>query len=424
MNEYDSIIKSIRNHLGFYKKDNDTLYNNCVLLFAFNGTGKTRLSYEFAHKDRINNQHHTLYYNAFTEDLFTWNNDLEGNTDRYMVINTDSALIRAFDGYDYDEGINAHLSTLVGFKAHFESHEHDSEGKIIDHPGDNIPREVWFSRKISDTKSADYIKISRGEERLFVWCVFRYLIDQVVNGDPNFKNIQYIYIDDPMSSLDDNNVMRFSAQLYELINKCHKDVVSHFVATNQQDTLGLPHFIISTHHSVFYNTMRNGLESSFGYSLYRDYSQSNNGNIVFTHYNYPTPVFYHLSMLTQIKKEFDKLDDGKPCNLQNYHFNVMRGILEQFTQLFGQRRHGAFGHILDDIVFHFNGEEYTAQDADNAGFTQLMTNALNALSHSGNNMFEPPMLSTDNIQLLRDIFEHIKNKYNIEIPPIDPPIIK
>lgn len=424
MNEYDPIIKNIRNHLGFYQKDNTILYNNCVLIYAFNGTGKTRLSYEFAHKDRDGDKHHTLYYNAFTEDLFTWNNDLEGNAERYMVINTDSALIRAFNGYNYDDGINAHLSTLVGFKAHFESHEHDSEGNVIEHPGDNIPREVWFSRQISDTESVNYIKISRGEERLFVWCVFRYLIDQVVNGDPNFKNIKYIYIDDPMSSLDDNNVMLFSAQLYKLINKCHEDVYKYSEYTTKQDKLGLPEFIISTHHAVFYNTMRNGLKSSFGYSLYRDFSQSKNGNLVFTYYNYPTPVFYHLSMLAQIKKEFDKLDNGEPCGLQKNHFNIMRGIIEQFTQVLGQRKHGAFGHVLDGIVFHFNGEEYTAQDADDTGFIQLKDqamSALNAYSHLGNTMFEPAMLSSDGIHLLRDIFDHIVSKYHIELPQIDPP---
>jgi hypothetical protein len=28
----------------------------------------------------------TLYFNAFTEDLFHWNNDLENDTDRYLII--------------------------------------------------------------------------------------------------------------------------------------------------------------------------------------------------------------------------------------------------------------------------------------------------------------------------------------------------
>ena len=44
-----------------------------VLLFAYNRTGKTRLSMEFKDigKRQNNSQADTLFFNAFTEDLFT-----------------------------------------------------------------------------------------------------------------------------------------------------------------------------------------------------------------------------------------------------------------------------------------------------------------------------------------------------------------
>lgn len=50
-----------------------------VLLYAYNGTGKTRLSMEFKNRGRDTeaNTRDTLYFNAFTEDLFYWDNDLE-----------------------------------------------------------------------------------------------------------------------------------------------------------------------------------------------------------------------------------------------------------------------------------------------------------------------------------------------------------
>lgn len=43
-----------------------------VLLYAYNGTGKTRLSMEFKNRGRNTeaNTRDTLYFNAFTEDLF------------------------------------------------------------------------------------------------------------------------------------------------------------------------------------------------------------------------------------------------------------------------------------------------------------------------------------------------------------------
>ena len=66
------------------------------LIYAFNGAGKTRLSRAF--KELVSPKHEeeeaqdgdtgvkVLYYNAFTEDLFYWDNDLEKDTDRKLLI--------------------------------------------------------------------------------------------------------------------------------------------------------------------------------------------------------------------------------------------------------------------------------------------------------------------------------------------------
>ncbi len=64
------------------------------LIYAFNGTGKTRLSREFkeliAPKNPETEEEETgikiLYYNAFTEDLFYWDNDLDNDIDRKLKI--------------------------------------------------------------------------------------------------------------------------------------------------------------------------------------------------------------------------------------------------------------------------------------------------------------------------------------------------
>jgi hypothetical protein len=51
------------------------------LIYAFNGMGKTRLSREFkqliSDEDTEQSRTKILYYNAFTEDLFYWDNDNE-----------------------------------------------------------------------------------------------------------------------------------------------------------------------------------------------------------------------------------------------------------------------------------------------------------------------------------------------------------
>lgn len=69
----------------------DDLNNvNYVLLFAYNGTGKTRLSMEFKNAGKKEGSSDTLYFNAYTEDLFFWDNDLENDTERYLRLNTAS----------------------------------------------------------------------------------------------------------------------------------------------------------------------------------------------------------------------------------------------------------------------------------------------------------------------------------------------
>ena len=71
------------------------------LIYAFNGTGKTRLSGEFKEliapkddgQDAIDDaeqaplsRHKILYYNAFTEDLFYWDNDLDADAEPKLKI--------------------------------------------------------------------------------------------------------------------------------------------------------------------------------------------------------------------------------------------------------------------------------------------------------------------------------------------------
>ena len=78
------------------------------LIYAFNGIGKTRLSKTFrllvATKNDIDIEQTGLaskkiiYYNAFTEDLFYWDNDLENDVDLKLKIHSNS-----FTGWVFDE---------------------------------------------------------------------------------------------------------------------------------------------------------------------------------------------------------------------------------------------------------------------------------------------------------------------------------
>lgn len=74
------------------------------LIYAFNGTGKTRLSREFKQlvaprndEDEVEqselSRNKFLYYNAFTEDLFFWDNDLAQDAEPRLRINPIRLLI-------------------------------------------------------------------------------------------------------------------------------------------------------------------------------------------------------------------------------------------------------------------------------------------------------------------------------------------
>jgi len=169
----------------------------CYLLFAYNGTGKTRLSSAFKDlgKKPIRGTDEktadTLYYNAFTEDLFTWNNDLAGDTDRRLLFNKDSRFFRGLDGFAIDTRIRPLLDRYADcdFTLFFD------EGYVV------FSREV---RKGNSTVTEDRIKVSRGEENIFIWCFFLAVAQLAIDSEPAYEWVKYIYIDDPISSLDDN----------------------------------------------------------------------------------------------------------------------------------------------------------------------------------------------------------------------------
>lgn len=75
--------------------------SDLVLLYAYNGTGKTRISMEFKNRGKRSgeDQRDTLYFNAFTEDLFYWDNDLENDTERVLKINAQSKFLVALKNW-------------------------------------------------------------------------------------------------------------------------------------------------------------------------------------------------------------------------------------------------------------------------------------------------------------------------------------
>lgn len=390
----DEIISSLRD---VFEEDRYGQYTNCALVFAYNGTGKTRLSYDFSHYGRGEDApQHTLYYNAYTEDLFTWDNDHENNTDHRLIINQNSVLIQGLAGTNIEESLRKYLNIFTDIDFAFKY-----EGSPSDPPS-----YVVFSKTVNDNE-IENIKISRGEERLFVWCFFRCIVDQVLGGNPAYNAIEYIYIDDPMSSLDDNNVIAFAAQLYNVIRDSLRN--ERRVINSGTEELRRIKFIVSSHHALFFHVMVHGLggDPKLGrFYLHRD---KQTDELTLKSMSDKTPFYYNVAMMSEIQ---EAIQEDK---LYTYHFTIMRSVMEKIAEFFGHRD---YRYILDGITYKGNHFEEAA--FSRGELVDLYSRIVNVFSHQGQ-FFSPTLMNEDNKDSIKTIFNHIKRKYQFILPDLDDP---
>ena len=172
----------------------------------------------------------TLYFNAYTEDLFVWHNDLDRDTDRHLTINENSSFFNGLKELALDEAIAGYLSRYADFDF-------------------DIDYEKWVVtfRKGDEER----IKISRGEEKIFIWCMFMAICERVIDRHPSYQWVKHLYIDDPISSLDDNNAIALACDLAALLRKA---------ATREDNGERDPlRTVFSSHHALFFNVMCNEL---------------------------------------------------------------------------------------------------------------------------------------------------------------------
>ena len=102
------------------------------LIYAFNGVGKTRLSRAFKElispKDQDDELEEykikVLYYNAFTEDLFYWDNDLDADSDRKLKIQPNSFTDWVLKDQGQERNIVTHFQRYTSHKLTPHSMKH------------------------------------------------------------------------------------------------------------------------------------------------------------------------------------------------------------------------------------------------------------------------------------------------------------
>ena len=346
-------FSSIKEIAEYFKKLLDE--KKYIVLFAYNGTGKTRLSGEFKSLGQQLNEEtgektaDTLYYNAFTEDLFYWDNDLDNDTERVLKFNKSSRFFNGLKDLDMDNMIRPLLQRYADFD--FSINYDDAS--------------INFYREES-TQRIDNIKVSRGEENIFIWCFFLAIVQLVIDKAEAYEWVKYIYVDDPISSLDDNNVIA---------------VASHLAALMKGEGVKV---IVSSHHTLFLNVLCN--EISRAEQLFLQESKDNATYILKD--TTKTPFFHHVALLKELKKASDT------GILYTYHFNILRNILEKTASFHG------YAHFSSCI---------RKGDAENE---PVYTRIVNLLSHGNYSLFDPKEMVEENKEYFRNILNNFLEDYN------------
>lgn len=313
-------------------KDNN---KKVQLIYAFNGNGKTRLSREFkalvSPKIEIDQEEtedaglenkKILYYNAFTEDLFYWDNDLKEDAKPKLKIHPNVFTKWIFEDQGQDQNVVKFFQHYTddklnpSFNSQYTTKNNDEREITV-----NAFTEVIFSYKRGNNSIANNIKVSKGEESCFIWSVFYALLEQVVSvlnvveesdrETNQFDNLNYIFIDDPVTSLDDNHLIQMAVDLAEVIRKSESELK----------------FIITTHNPIFYNVLYNEINKKKCYMLERledgtfDLSEKkSDSNKNFS---------YHLH-LKAILEEAVAND-----NIEKFHFTLLGNLYEKTASFLG-----------------------------------------------------------------------------------------
>jgi hypothetical protein len=358
LDDLDALVNHMRNKLDEKKY---------LLLFAYNGTGKTRLSMGFKDAGKTDDSADTLYFNAFTEDLFSWDNDLDNDTQRVLKLNADSRFFAGLQELEMDNRIRPLLQRYADF-----------DFKI-----DTDSWTVTFEREVKNgdaSETVGHIKISRGEENIFIWCFFLAVAQLAIDEQEAYSWVKYLYIDDPISSLDDNNAIAVASHLAQILK-------------NQSNIKA----VISSHHTLFFNVMWNELNEErkkfHPYFLSAD-ADTNGYNLRYTK---DTPFFHHIALLKQLHEA------AESDNLYTYHFNILRNLLEKTAAFHGFKNFSAC-------------IKKEPNDPDGIVHARMV----NVLSHGNYSLFEPTEMLPENKQYFKTILSGFMQDYRFD-PALFPP---
>jgi len=304
-----------------------------------------------------------LYYNAFTEDLFYWDNDLDMDAEPKLKIQPN----RFTDWILKDQGQDINIIT---------SFQNYTNQNLTPRFNENFS-EVTFSFEGGDNENLGNLKISKSEESNFIWSIFYSLLEMAINvlkvPEPNdretghFNQLEYVFIDDPVTSLDENHLIELAVELARLVKDINDNPLK---------------FIITTHNPLFFNVLFNELNKPECYLLERSddgsfdlLPEQGHTNICFS---------YHLYLKQILEKAVSE------NRIEKYHFTLLRNLYEKTAIFLGYPK---WSDLLPD-----DKQVY-------------LKRIINFTSHSTLSYETVPKPNPEEKRIVKFLLDHLLNKY-------------
>jgi hypothetical protein len=284
--------------------------------------------------------------------------------------------------------------TIARYLSRYADFEFDFTYKEVQQGKETVSKPDFVSFRKDDQSN---IKVSRGEQNIFIWCIFMAICERMLDGHQSYQGKKYLYIDDPISSLDDNNAISVACDLAKLLRR----------AAARKGGTGAPapiKVIFSSHHALFFNVMCNEVANRLHggpkvthkrYFLHRP----NGDGIYALQATEDTPFFHHVATLAELHSAADP-ETGK---LYTFHFNALRSVMEKTASFFG---HPSIAFCLKAL--------------DNEEDIALFNRALNLLSHGAYAIHEPTEMGDDNKALFRRILREFTTRFEFAVPGFIP----
>jgi len=306
-----------------------------------------------------------------------------------LILHPSSRFFAGLEELEMDNRIRPLLQRYADFDFRLDTIPvKDEQGKVI-----REERIVRFSRNVVNggtTSTVDNIKISRGEENIFIWCFFLAIVRLAMDDDGTgpYKWVKNIYIDDPISSLDEHNAIVVANHLVQLFRE----------TPNQLKT------VISTHHILFFNVLSNEIKNLLNtrefpqYCLNRDRTA---GGYKLHRQRTDTPFFHHVASLVEL------YEAAQSDKIHTHHFNTLRSVLEKTAVFHG---HGHFSACI----------KKDSHDADGI----LHQRFIDLLSHGKYSLYEPKDMGDETRDYFRTILYGFLADYpfNPALFPLSPAI--